>query len=75
MKSFVSKMFITSMALSTLIGAQAAYAQKQTEPDWYRARAIQEGVPAAQVVDEGTSGETGCRYLYSGGPKNSFITC
>ncbi len=73
MKLFVRKMFITLMALSTLIGAQAAYAQKQTEPDSYRARAIQGGSPA-QVVDEGTSGQTECRYLYSGGPKNP-ITC
>jgi hypothetical protein len=53
MKSFVTKMFITSVALSTLIGAQAPYAQKQAEPDWYRAPAIQEGAPPAQAVDEG----------------------
>jgi hypothetical protein len=74
MKSFVTKMFITSMALSTLIGAQAAYAQKQAEPDWYRAPAIQEGAPPTQAVDEGISPQTECRYLYSGGPKNPF-TC
>jgi hypothetical protein len=74
MKSFVRRMFITLMALSTLIGAQAAYAQKQTEPDSYRARAMQEGVSPAQVVDEETGSRTECRYLYSGGPKNP-ITC
>jgi hypothetical protein len=39
-----------------------------TEPDWYRARAMQEGAPPAQIVREGTSRQTGCRYLYSGGP-------
>jgi len=74
MKSFVSKMLITSLALSTLLGAQAAYAQKQTEPDWYRARAMQDAAPPAQNVDEGTSPQTECRYSYSGGPKNP-ITC
>ena len=39
-----------------------------TETDWYRARAMQEGAPPAQIVREGTSRQTGCRYLYSGGP-------
>ena len=48
---------------------------RQTEPDWYRARAMQEGAPPAQIVREGTSRQTGCRYLYSGGPKGLPITC
>lgn len=48
---------------------------RQTEPNWYRARAMQEGAPPAQIVREGTSRPIGCRYLYSGGPKNSVITC
>jgi hypothetical protein len=74
MKSFVSKMFITSVALATLIGTQAAYAQRQTDHDWYRVRAMQEGASPAQIVDEETSPQTECRYLYSGGPKNP-ITC
>jgi hypothetical protein len=74
MKSFASKTFITSVALSALIGAQAAYAQKQTEPDLNRARAMQERVSPAQAVDEGTGPQTECRYLYSGGPKNP-VTC
>ena len=74
MKSFVSKMLITSVALSTLFGAQAAYAQKQTEPDWYRVRATQQAAPSTQIVDEGISPQTECRYLYSGGPKNP-ATC
>ena len=43
---------------------------RQTEPDWYRARAMQEGAPPAQIVREGISRQTGCRYQYSGGPKN-----
>jgi len=42
----------------------------QTEPDWYRARAMQQGAPPAQIVQEGTSGQIGCRYRYSGGPKS-----
>jgi hypothetical protein len=48
---------------------------RQTEPDWYRARAMQEGAPPAQIVREGTSRQTGCRYLYSGGPKGLPVTC
>jgi hypothetical protein len=49
---------------------------RQTEPSWYRARAMQEGAPPAQIVREGTSRQTGCRYLYSGGPKSPVpITC
>jgi hypothetical protein len=74
MKSFVGKMFMTSVVLSTLIGVQAVYAQKQTEPEWYRDRARQEGVSRAPIVDKGTSRQTECRYLYSGGPKDPF-TC
>jgi hypothetical protein len=74
MKSFVSKMFITSVALATVIGTQAAYAQTQTDHDWYRVRAMQEGASPAQIADEGTSPQTECRYSYSGGPKNP-ITC
>jgi hypothetical protein len=69
MKSFVSKMLITSAALSTLIGVQAAYAQT---PDWYRARAIQGWAPPAQVVYGWNNGQTECRY--SGGPKYP-VTC
>jgi hypothetical protein len=44
--------------------------QAQTESDWYHARAMQQGVPPAQIVHEGTSRQVGCRYQYSGGPKN-----
>jgi hypothetical protein len=47
---------------------------RQTEPNWYRARAMQEGAPPAQIVREGISRQTGCRYQYSGGPKNP-VTC
>ena len=45
---------------------------RQTEPDWYRARAMQEGAPPAQIVREGNSGRQGCRFL--GGPKG-LVTC
>ena len=49
---------------------------RQTEPSWYRARAMQEGAPPAQIVREGTSRQTGCHYLYSGGPKSPVpVTC
>ena len=49
---------------------------RQTEPNWYRARAMQEGAPPTQIVREGTSRQTGCRYLYSGGPKSTLpVTC
>jgi hypothetical protein len=48
---------------------------RQNEPSWYRARAMQEKAPPAQIVREGTSRQTGCRYLYSGGPKGLPITC
>ena len=44
----------------------------QTEPDWYRARAMQEGAPPAQIVREGNSGRQGCRFL--GGPKG-LVAC
>jgi hypothetical protein len=74
MKSFISSVFVTSVALATLVGAQAAYAQTQTDHDWYRVRAVQEGAPPASIVDQGTSPQTECRYLYSGGPKEP-ITC
>jgi hypothetical protein len=47
---------------------------RQTQPDWYRARAMQEGAPPAQIVREGISRQTGCRYQYSGGPKNP-VSC
>jgi len=71
MKSFVSKMLITSVALSTLIGAQTAYAQ-QIEPDSYRGRFVQDEAPSAQLTGGWGNGQTECRY--SGGPKYP-ITC
>jgi hypothetical protein len=40
---------------------------RQTHPN-YRARALQEGAPPAQILLEGTSRQPRCRYLYSGGP-------
>jgi hypothetical protein len=71
----------TILALAAL--SSAAYAEpqvsgkagpssqsRQSEPDWYRARAMQQGAPPAQIVREGTSSQIGCRYLYSGGPKS-----
>jgi hypothetical protein len=71
----------TILALAAL--SSAAYAEpqvsgkstlpsqsRQAEPDWYRARAMQQGAAPAQIVREGTSSQIGCRYLYSGGPKN-----
>jgi hypothetical protein len=48
---------------------------RQAEPDWYRARAMQQGTAPSPIVPEATSGRYGCRYLYQGGPKSSFITC
>ena len=49
---------------------------RQTAPSWYRARAMQEGAPPAQIVRQGTSRQIGCRYLYSGGPKSPVpVTC
>jgi len=73
----------TILALAAL--SSAAYAEpqvkagpssqsSQTEPDWYRARAMQQGAPPALIVREGISRPVGCRYLYSGGPKGS-VTC
>jgi hypothetical protein len=75
----------TLLALAAL--SSAAFAQervsgkagsssqsRQTERDWYRARALQQGAPPAQIVREGISQEIGCRYRYSGGPKGG-ITC
>jgi gamma-glutamyl:cysteine ligase YbdK (ATP-grasp superfamily) len=43
------------------------------QTDWNRARAMQRGAPA-QIAPEGTGRQIGCRYLYSGGPKNP-VTC
>ena len=68
------------MALSGVAHAEPTLKRKGSrgwyfEPDqadrpaWYRARAMQEGAPPAQIVREGVSRQTGCRYLYSGGPE------
>ena len=46
---------------------------RQTEPDWYRARAMQEGAPPAQIVREPNSSQRACRFL--GGPKALPLTC
>ena len=54
------------------VGPSSQSTIRQTEPDWYRARAMQEGAPPAQIVREGNSSRQGCRFL--GGPK-SPITC
>jgi hypothetical protein len=40
----------------------------QTEPDWYRARAMQAGAPSTQIAPKGARGQYGCRYSYQGGP-------
>jgi len=53
------------------VGTSSQSTARQTEPDWYRARAME----PAQIVPEGISGRYGCRYLYQGGPKSSFVTC
>ena len=73
----------TLLALAAL--SSAGFAQEQvsgkagpssqssrTERDWYRARALQQGAPPAQIVREGTSREVGCRFRYSGGPKYPY---
>jgi hypothetical protein len=54
------------------VGPSSYSRAPQTEPDRYRARAMQRGAPAAQVAPEGNSGQYGCRY--SGGPKYP-MTC
>jgi hypothetical protein len=69
MKSFVSKLLLTAAALSTLIGAQVAYAQQESRPLWQGARAVHDGASLPQTGDEGV-----CRWSYSGGPKNP-ATC
>jgi hypothetical protein len=50
----------------------SSQSRRQTEPGWYRARAMQQGAPPVQIVREGNSSRQGCRYL--GGPK-SPLTC
>ena len=73
----------TLLALAALSGAAYAEPQgsgragpssqsRQTEPDPYRARAMQPGAPPAQIVHEGTSSQIGCRVRYSGGPKYPY---
>jgi hypothetical protein len=52
--------------------APSSQSRRQTEPGWYRARAMQQGAPPVQIVREGNSSRQGCRYL--GGPK-SPLTC
>jgi len=69
MKSFVSKLLLTAAALSTLIGAQVAYAQEESRPRWQDTRAVHDGASLPQTGDEGV-----CRWSYSGGPKNP-ATC
>jgi hypothetical protein len=57
------------------VGTSSQSTARQTEPDWYRARAMEPSAAPAQIVPEGISGRYGCRYLYQGGPKSSFVTC
>ena len=57
------------------VGPSSQSTVRVTEPDWYRARAMEPGAGPAQIVPEGISGRYGCRYLYHGGPKSSFIKC
>jgi len=59
---------------SSQIGPSGQSTIRRTEPDWYRARAMQRGATPAQIVPDGTSPQVGCRYLYSGGPRNP-VTC
>lgn len=70
-----------STLLAVVVLSGAAYAApknteqsyRQTEPDWYRARAMQPGAAPAQIAPEGYSVQQRCRYL--GGPKNSITQC
>jgi hypothetical protein len=57
------------------VGPSSQSTVRQTEPGWYRARAMEPSAAPAQIVPEGISGQYGCRYLYQGGPKSSFVTC
>ena len=71
-----------STLLAVVVLSGAAYAAprnsdrsyRQPEPDWYRARAMQPGAAPAQIAPEQPGRRIECRYLYSGGPKNS-VTC
>ena len=59
MKSFVTKMFVTSLALSTLIGADAAYAQNHRGALTYRdveSNARAEGHPVTRQPNDVVSG-------------------
>ena len=71
-----------STLLAVVVLSGAAYAApkstdqsyRQTEPDWYRARAMQPVAAPVQIAPEQPGRQIGCRYLYSGGPKNP-VTC
>ena len=70
-----------SMLLAAVVLSGAAYAAprttdqsyRQTEPDWYRARAMQPGAVPAQIAPAGYIVQQRCRFL--GGPKNSITQC
>ena len=71
---------LTLLALVALSGVAHAdpkitgKSYRTTAPDWYRARTMQGAPPPAQIAPEWTGRQIGCRYLYSGGPKNP-VTC
>jgi hypothetical protein len=54
------------------LGPSSQSTARQTEPGWYRARAMESGAAPAQILREGNTGRYGCRY--QGGPK-SPMTC
>ena len=79
MKMLVAKMALaTSVAFATLIAAEAAFAQPQRQQaaaEAYDDQATPNyGFGQRDTMDEGTGGQNGCRYLYSGGPK-AAVTC
>ena len=79
MKMLITKTVLaTSVALATLIAAEAASAQPQRQQAASEAYDDQAnpnyGFGPRVTGDEGTGPQTGCRFLYSGGPK-SPVTC
>ncbi len=79
MKMLITKMVLaTSVAFATPIAAEAASAQPQRQQAASEAYDDQAnpnyGFGPRVTRDEGISPQTGCRYLYSGGPKYP-VTC
>ena len=71
--AYAGPRFTDKSARPNEVGPWSQSTIRRTEPDWYRARAMQQGAPPAQIVREPNSSQRACRFL--GGPKGLPLTC